>query len=217
VRVIVNSGVGRHFHTGADVVEIATDDLGSSATASPCSTWDMGSGSSDANAAVAARPTPSTVGQQPATHTFARGPSRPPNPAAPTRRSPSKRPSPPGWCSKARCGSTLACRRCDGQAASATNRLGPPSRECVPEALALSAATVSVAPVGTGVVPGVETTRATSSSISEPTLKAVVSKLFHAHRRLARAATRHRRPASPPARAAGTRPPGRPGPRGSAG
>ena len=26
------------------------------------------------------RPTPSTVGQQPATHTFARGPSRPPNP-----------------------------------------------------------------------------------------------------------------------------------------
>jgi hypothetical protein len=37
------------------VVEIATDDLGSSATASPCSTWDMGSGSSDANAAVAAR------------------------------------------------------------------------------------------------------------------------------------------------------------------
>ena len=55
MRVIVNSGVGRHFQTGADVVEIATGDLGFERCRKSVLDWDMGSGSSDANAAVVAR------------------------------------------------------------------------------------------------------------------------------------------------------------------
>jgi enoyl-CoA hydratase/carnithine racemase len=42
VRVIVNSGIGRHFQTGADVVEIATDGLGFERYRKSVLDWDMG-------------------------------------------------------------------------------------------------------------------------------------------------------------------------------
>jgi enoyl-CoA hydratase/carnithine racemase len=42
VRVIVNSGVGEHFQTGVDVVEIATDGLGFERYRKSVLDWDMG-------------------------------------------------------------------------------------------------------------------------------------------------------------------------------
>ena len=42
VRVIVNGGVGHHFQTGADVVEIATDGLGFERYRKSVLDWDMG-------------------------------------------------------------------------------------------------------------------------------------------------------------------------------
>jgi enoyl-CoA hydratase/carnithine racemase len=42
VRVIVNGGVGRHFQTGADVVEIATDGVGFERYRKSVIDWDMG-------------------------------------------------------------------------------------------------------------------------------------------------------------------------------
>jgi hypothetical protein len=217
VRVIVNSGVGRHFQTGADVVEIATDGLGFERYRKSVLDWDMGSASSDANAAVAARSSNAFHSWAATSDAYARGPSRPPNPAAPTRRSPSKRPSPPGWCSRARCGSTLACRRCDGQAA--------------PAATGRDRRVASAFPKRSRSAPPPSASRPSarpSSPVSKPPArrrrrsrnlrpKRLSANSFHAHRRPARAATRHRRPASPPAWAAGPRPPGRPGRRGSAG
>jgi hypothetical protein len=52
---------------------------------------------------------------------------------------------------------------------------GPPRWSWVAEALATSAAAVSIAPLGAPVVPEVETTNATSSSISSPARNVVSS------------------------------------------
>src|SRR5271165_4224317 len=59
-----------------------------------------------------------------------------------------------------------------------SHRPGPPRRECVADALAVSAAVVNIAPLGMPVVPDVDTTKPTSSSMPEPTRKASVSKFF---------------------------------------
>ena len=79
----------------------------------------------------------------------------------------------------------------------------PPRRSWVADALAISARVRSAcAPLGVPVVPDVDTTRATSSSISSPTRNAVVSSSdFGGSRHPAPAAPAVSRPSSTPSRA----------------
>ena len=121
------------------------------------------------------RPVPWRVGRPPARRSGGRIPSRPRRRAARRCRSRATHRSRPEPCRPARCGSAPAVRRCDRRAGRAARCRCRRGGHGWPTRWRSARGAVSIAPLGVPVVPEVDTTSATSSSISSPARNAVVS------------------------------------------